>query len=88
MSTGTASTMVDGMRSQRRRAPESLAGRVLAEVGLIDRWTEIAGPIGQLYVAWGKDGVTAVERKRLPIVIGRTSTEDARWKLRSFIAAG
>jgi O-6-methylguanine DNA methyltransferase len=62
MSTATARTMLDGMRAQRRRAPESLAGRVLAEVGLVDRWTELSGPIGGLYVAWGKDGVSAVER--------------------------
>jgi O-6-methylguanine DNA methyltransferase len=54
--------MMDGLRAQRRRAPESLAGRVLADVGLVDSWTEIAGPIGPLYVAWGADGVSAVER--------------------------
>ena len=62
MSTGTAREMMDGLRDQRRRAPESLAGRVLAEVGLVDSWTEIAGPIGPLYVAWGPDGVSAAER--------------------------
>ena len=52
--------MVDGLRAGRRRAPESLAGGVLAAVGLVDSWTEIPGSIGPLYVAWGSRGVTAV----------------------------
>jgi O-6-methylguanine DNA methyltransferase len=39
-----------------------LAHAVLAEVGLVDSWTEIDGPIGPLYVAWGVGGLTAAER--------------------------
>jgi O-6-methylguanine DNA methyltransferase len=62
MSSARARAIVEGLRTQRRRAPESLAGRVLAEVGLADSWTEVAGPIGPLYVAWGAKGISAVER--------------------------
>ncbi|CAN5649790.1 hypothetical protein BH24CHL9_BH24CHL9_03550 [soil metagenome] len=62
MSITEAREMVMGLRAGRRRAPESLAGGVLAAVGLVDSWTEVPGPIGPLYVAWGAHGVTAVER--------------------------
>ncbi len=57
-----ARTMVEGMRATREQAPPQLAGEVLAAVGLIDSWTEVAGPIGPLYVAWGRNGITAAER--------------------------
>jgi O-6-methylguanine DNA methyltransferase len=57
-----AREMVMGLRAGRRRAPESLTGSVLAAVGLVDSWTELPGPIGPLYVAWGAHGLTAVER--------------------------
>jgi len=57
-----ARAMVKAMRSDAGRAPEGLADAVLSEVGLVDAWTEVEGPIGPLYVAWGRDGVSAVER--------------------------
>ena len=43
-------------------APPSLAPRVLAAVGLVDSYAQVAGPIGPLLVAWGPQGVTAIER--------------------------
>ena len=54
--------MVKAMRSSEARAPERLAHGVMAEVGLIDSWAEIDGPIGPLYVAWATTGITAAER--------------------------
>jgi len=42
-------------------APPSLAARVLAEVGLVDRYARIESPIGPLVVAWNGRGVSAVE---------------------------
>ena len=57
-----ARTMVAGLRGQAAAAPEGLAGNVLSAVGLIDVWTELDGPIGPLFVAWARSGITAVER--------------------------
>lgn len=54
--------MVDGLRGAIAEAPPGLADAVMAEVGLVDSWTEIAGPIGPLYVAWARTGIIAVER--------------------------
>jgi len=58
--------MVKAMRSTAGQAPEGLADAVMAEVGLVDAWTEIEGPIGPLFVAWGPKGVTAAERSGDP----------------------
>ena len=57
-----ARAMVEALRDTEDRAPDGLAHAVLAEVGLVDAWTEIEGPIGPLFVAWGANGVTAAER--------------------------
>jgi O-6-methylguanine DNA methyltransferase len=57
-----ARAMVDGLRSVGASAPPGLARAVLAEVGLMDSWTEIEGPIGPLFVAWATTGITAAER--------------------------
>ena len=58
--------MVKALRSTGGRAPDGLADTVMAEVGLVDSWTEIEGPIGPLFVAWGASGVTAAERSGDP----------------------
>lgn len=42
-------------------APPTLAAGVLAQVGLADRYADIASPIGPLVVAWNGLGVSAVE---------------------------
>jgi O-6-methylguanine DNA methyltransferase len=57
-----ARAMVTALRSTAIPAPASLADGVLAGVGMVHAWTEIEGPIGPLYVAWGSGGITAVER--------------------------
>jgi O-6-methylguanine DNA methyltransferase len=62
MSIKEAHMIVDGLRSQRQRAPASLVDRVLADIGLTDAWTLVDGPIGPLYIAWGPAGITRVER--------------------------
>ena len=54
--------MVQQMRDEQVEAPQGMAEAVLRAVGLVDSWTELPGPIGPLFVAWGTDGVTAVER--------------------------
>lgn len=59
--------MVEALRSLRETAPATLATRVLANAGLVDAYTEIDGPIGRLYVAWGPDGITSVERAGDPM---------------------
>ena len=59
--------MVKGLRTTEAEAPAGLADKVMAEVGLVDSWTEIEGPIGPLFVAWGVGGITAAERAGDPI---------------------
>ncbi len=54
--------MVDALRDTAPPAPAGLAEGVLAGVGLVHTWTEMAGPIGPLYAAWGPKGITAIER--------------------------
>lgn len=54
--------MVKAMRETAERAPDGLADAVLAELGMADGYAEVDGPVDRLYVAWGPDGVTAVER--------------------------
>jgi O-6-methylguanine DNA methyltransferase len=62
MSIREARMIVSGLRAQRTEAPPGLARGILSAVGLADAWTSVDGPIGPLFVAWGRDGVTAVER--------------------------
>jgi methylated-DNA-[protein]-cysteine S-methyltransferase len=62
-----ARAMVKGLRSTEARAPAGLADSVMAEVGLADSWTEVDGPIGPLFVAWGSHGISAVERAGDPV---------------------
>jgi O-6-methylguanine DNA methyltransferase len=54
--------MVEALRELEATAPPTLAPRVLAAAGLVDAFTQIRGPIGPLLVAWGPDGITAIER--------------------------
>lgn len=54
--------MVEALRSTEAAAPEGMAEAVMAGVGLIDSWTEVDGPIGPLFVAWGVHGISAAER--------------------------
>jgi O-6-methylguanine DNA methyltransferase len=54
--------MVEALRELEVAAPPTLAPRVLAAAGLVDAYTQIRGPIGPLLVAWGTDGITAIER--------------------------
>src|SRR3954447_5597144 len=57
-----ARSMITTIRGLSEPAPADLAGRVLADVGIGDHYTVVAGPIGPLMIAWGSDGITAVER--------------------------
>jgi O-6-methylguanine DNA methyltransferase len=54
--------MVHAMRAMHELAPEGLGAGVLAQLGMADGYAEVEGPIDRLYVAWGRDGVIAVER--------------------------
>jgi O-6-methylguanine DNA methyltransferase len=66
MSMKEAREMVEGLRATRVTAPPDLTGSVLSAVGLVDAWTQLDGPIGPLFVAWGEEGITAVERDTDP----------------------
>ena len=59
-----ARAMHAGLRGLRRPAPSSLAERVLREVGLTgdDRYVQVDGPIGPLFVAFGSSGISLVSR--------------------------
>ena len=54
--------MVEALRELEATAPPTLAPRVMAAAGLVDAYTQISGPIGPLLVAWGPNGITAIER--------------------------
>ncbi len=54
--------MVRQMRDVVETAPDGLADEVLAQLGMADGYAEVEGPIDRLYVAWGPEGVIAVER--------------------------
>jgi O-6-methylguanine DNA methyltransferase len=51
-----------GLRSLRQPAPVGLLGNVLDRIGLIDAYVEVPGPIGPLFVAYGRHGISMVER--------------------------
>ena len=51
-----------GLRSLRGPAPASLVGDVLQRLGLADAYVEVHGPIGPLFVAYGRQGISLVER--------------------------
>jgi len=51
-----------GLRSLRTPAPEGLGSRVLDRLGLGDAYVRVEGPIGPLFVAFGRDGISLVER--------------------------
>ncbi len=59
--------MVRALRETAAAAPAGLADAVMGEVGLVDSWTEVEGPIGPLFVAWGASGITAAERAGDPL---------------------
>ncbi len=54
--------MVQGLRELQETAPAGLGAGVLAQLGMADGYAELEGPIDRLYVAWGPDGILAVER--------------------------
>lgn len=58
--------MVERLRALESPAPKEFSTGVLSAVGLVDAWTELAGPIGGLYVAWTRAGIAAVERSGDP----------------------
>jgi O-6-methylguanine DNA methyltransferase len=51
-----------GLRGLRASAPGSLLPGALGAAGVAHRWTELDGPLGPIVVAWGGDGITAIER--------------------------
>ncbi len=53
--------MVKALRDTAPGAPGGLGDAVMAEVGLVDSWAEVEGPIGLLFVAWATTGITAAE---------------------------
>lgn len=51
-----------GLAQLRRLAPAGLRDAVLESVGLTDEYVMVDGPIGPLFVAYGKRGISLVER--------------------------
>jgi O-6-methylguanine DNA methyltransferase len=51
-----------GLRSLRTSAPEGMLDKVLDRLGLGDAYVRVEGPIGPLFVAFGRDGISLVER--------------------------
>lgn len=54
----------NGLRSLRQPAPEGLLEAVLGRLGLGDAYVQAEGPIGPLYVAFGRQGISLIERAR------------------------
>jgi O-6-methylguanine DNA methyltransferase len=54
--------IADGLRLLRQAAPVGLADAVLEQVGLADEYVKVDGPIGPLFVAFGKRGISLVDR--------------------------
>jgi methylated-DNA-[protein]-cysteine S-methyltransferase len=46
------------------KAPDGFAARVLASIGLIDRYAVVNTALGPAFVALGREGITAVTRSR------------------------
>ena len=53
-------TVVNALEKLRSTAPDRVLPNVLVATGLADRYTNIQGPTGTLFVAWGERGVSAV----------------------------
>jgi O-6-methylguanine DNA methyltransferase len=53
-----------GLAGLRQSAPAGLLGAVLGRLGLGDAYVRVEGPIGPLFVAFGRDGISLVERAR------------------------
>lgn len=51
-----------GLAQLRQPAPAGLSDTVLERVGLVDEYVKVDGPIGPLFVAYGKRGISFVER--------------------------
>jgi O-6-methylguanine DNA methyltransferase len=60
--TGTTISVARGLRRLREAAPATLAAAVLDRLELGDRYIELPGPIGPLFVAFGARGISLVER--------------------------
>lgn len=54
--------VVHGLETLRRPAPVGLAFEVLGRLGLADSYVLVEGPIGPLFVAFGRHGISLVER--------------------------
>jgi O-6-methylguanine DNA methyltransferase len=51
-----------GLQQLRQPAPAGLADAVLDRLGISDAYVEVSGPIGPLFVAYGRKGISLVER--------------------------
>ena len=57
-----ARAVMVGLRSMREVAPPGLQAQVLKSLAPADSYAEMATPLWPLLVAWGPNGVSAVER--------------------------
>ena len=56
------SFVADGLALLRQPAPQGLSDTVLERVGLADEYVKVDGPIGPLFIAYGRRGISFVER--------------------------
>jgi O-6-methylguanine DNA methyltransferase len=54
--------IADGLASLRQPAPAGFGDAVMERIGLNDEYVMVDGPIGPLFVAYGKRGISLVER--------------------------
>jgi O-6-methylguanine DNA methyltransferase len=57
-----ARTVIEGLRQLRETCPEAVGDRVLAATGAADSYAQMPGPIWPIIVAWGRAGISAIER--------------------------
>ena len=62
---GPAREMLDGLRNTRTPAPPGLAERITARIVVTDHYAAMPSPIGEIYVAWSAEGVSAIELAEL-----------------------
>lgn len=84
----TDTDVVRGLRSLRVRAPESLEGDLLRRMRFADVYATISTPVGPMFVAYNRTGVSAIEpagdagafenafRKRLSRPLARAERDD------------
>jgi hypothetical protein len=62
---GPARDLLHDLRGSREPAPAGLATRITARVLEADQYASMPSPLGEIYVAWSREGVSAIELAEL-----------------------